>query len=58
MAHAVSPALVDGAVGLVFAPGGKLGRALKFTIADGRIVDVDIVMDPARLQAITLGVLD
>lgn len=58
MAHAVRPALVDGAVGLVFAPGGKLARALRFTIAAGRITNVDIVMDPARLRALTLGVLD
>ena len=57
MAHAVQPALINGAVGLVFAPGGRLTRALNFTIADGRIVQVDVIADPARLTKLELAVI-
>jgi|SRR5579872_3999540 len=45
--------LVDGTVGLVWAPGGRVSRALKLTVANGRIVEADIIADPA-----TLGELD
>ena len=58
MAPSMQPALVDGSVGLVLAPEGRLSRALRFTIADGRIVAVDVVADPERLRALTLAVLD
>ena len=57
MAHAVQPALINGAVGLVFAPGGRLTRALNFTIADGRIVQVDVIADPVRLSELELAVI-
>jgi RNA polymerase sigma-70 factor (ECF subfamily) len=50
-------ALVDGSVGLVWAPRGHLYRALKFTISGGKIVHVDIVADPARLRDLNLAVL-
>jgi RNA polymerase sigma-70 factor (ECF subfamily) len=51
------PALVDGSVGLVWAPRGRLLRALKFTITDGKIVQVDIVADPARVRALDIALL-
>ena len=54
----VQPALVDGSPGLVFAPGGKLARALRFSFgADGRIASFELVTEPARLAAIEVGVL-
>lgn len=49
--------LLDGAVGLVWAPKGRLSRALRFTIAHGKIVDVDVIADLARLHALDLAVL-
>ena len=58
MAPFIQPALVDGSVGLVLAPEGRLSRALRFTIADRRIVAVDVVADPERLRALTLAVLE
>ena len=58
MARFVQPALVDGAVGLVLAPGGRLSRALRFTLAGGKIAHVDVVADPARLRQLTLAVLE
>ena len=51
------PALVDGSVGVVFAPQGKLSRVLRLTIANGRIVQADIIAEPARLRELDLAVL-
>ena len=56
--ESVQPALVDGSPGLVFAPGGKLARALRFTFdADGRIAMFELITEPARLEAIEVAVL-
>ncbi len=56
--ESVQPALVDGSPGLVFAPGGRLARALRFRFAaDGRIASFELVTDPARLEAIEIAVL-
>jgi RNA polymerase sigma-70 factor, ECF subfamily len=57
-ARFVHPAVVNGSVGLVFAPGGKLSRALSFTLANGRIVEVEIITDHERLQQLDLSLLD
>jgi len=50
--------LVDGQVGLVLAPHGRLTRALRFTIEHGKITEVDVVADPARLRRLDLAALD
>jgi RNA polymerase sigma-70 factor (ECF subfamily) len=49
---------VNGTVGLVFAPRGKLSRALSFTVANGKIKQVDIITDRDRLQQLDLSILD
>jgi RNA polymerase sigma-70 factor (ECF subfamily) len=49
------PAMVDGSVGIVVAPQGKLSRVLRFTIANGKIVQADIIAEPARLRELDLG---
>lgn len=54
----VQPALVDGSVGLIWAPGGQLRRVLRLTIAAGRISHIEIVGDPARLAEFEIAVLD
>jgi hypothetical protein len=51
------PALVDGAAGAVWAPGGRPRVVFGFTIADGRIVAIDLLADPERLDAMRLTVL-
>jgi RNA polymerase sigma factor (sigma-70 family) len=51
----VQPIVVDGEPGLVFAPRGRLVRVLKFTIANDRIVAVDLIGDSARLRALELS---
>jgi len=57
-ARFVQPVLVNGSVGVVFAPGGKLTRALSFTVANGKIVAAEIITDRDRLQQLDLSVLD
>ncbi|WP_344413084.1 sigma-70 family RNA polymerase sigma factor [Amycolatopsis minnesotensis] len=52
------PALVDGSVGLVMAPRGKLFLALSFTFSEDRITAVDVIADPDRLRGVALAVLD
>ena len=57
MAGMVEPMLVNGAVGLVWAPEGKASRALSFAIRDGKIAEVEIIAEPARLRDLELAVL-
>jgi Sigma-70, region 4 len=52
------PVLVNGAVGAIVAPGGRLFRVLMFTIARGKIAEIDVVGDPARLRELDFGVLN
>lgn len=57
-ARFVQPALVNGSVGLVMAPGGKLSRAISFTVANGKITQVEIITDRDRLKQLDLSLLD
>ncbi|MGH2985374.1 MAG: RNA polymerase subunit sigma-70, partial [Solirubrobacterales bacterium] len=52
------PALVNGAAGLVVAPRGRPFAVAGFTVADGKIVEIDILADPARVRELDLTVLD
>src|SRR5437763_7121542 len=56
-ARAARAALVNGAVGVIVAPQGRLLMVLRFTIGRGRIVAIDVVSDPARLRRLDLAVL-
>ena len=56
-AHFAQPALVNGAVGVVVAPRGRLFRVLYFTLTRGKIAQVDVIADPARLRQLDLAVL-
>jgi RNA polymerase sigma factor (sigma-70 family) len=55
LAHAARPALVNGAVGIVSAPGGKLFSVGGLTIKNGRIVEMDILADPERLARLDIA---
>lgn len=57
-AQAALPALIDGAVGLLVAPGGRLLLVLRPTIANGKIVAIDAVADPESLGRLDLAVLE
>ncbi len=51
-------ALVNGAVGVVVAPRGRTFAVLAFKVTNGKIVEIDVVADPARLHKLDLAVLD
>lgn len=57
-ARFVEPALINGSVGLLFAPHGRLLRALTFRVDGGKIVEVEIIAKPDRLQQLVLGVAE
>ena len=57
-AWAAQPALVNGAVGVIVAPRGRLTMVLELTIENGKIVAVDAITDPERLATLELAVLD
>jgi RNA polymerase sigma-70 factor (ECF subfamily) len=57
-AGALSPMLVDGELGLVHAPGGRLMRIAHVTIVGDRIQEVEIVGEPQKLQQANLQVLE
>ena len=50
-------ALVDGALGVVVAPQGRLLLVLNLTFAGDRIAAIDVVADPDRLEALDLSTL-
>lgn len=55
-AQAAQTALVNGAVGVIAAPRGKLAYVLQFTIRNGKIAEVDLISDPARIIRLDLAV--
>jgi len=57
-ARFAQPALVDGAVGAVWAPGGRPRVVFGFTITEGKIVAIDVLADPERLGRLDLALLD
>ncbi len=64
-AKAAQSALIDGKVGMVVAPQGRLVMVLLFTIgaeddahgAGGKITAIDVVADPARLAQLEIAIL-
>ena len=58
LARNAHPALVNGAVGIVTAPHGRLLRALRVTIANGRITELEVIGNPARLATLELATLE
>jgi RNA polymerase sigma factor (sigma-70 family) len=57
-ARAARAALVNGVVGVVVAPRGRLLMVLGFTIRGGKIVEIDAIADPDRLRRLDLSYLD
>jgi RNA polymerase sigma factor (sigma-70 family) len=52
------PALVNGAAGAVWAPGGRPRVVFSFTIASGKIVEIGLLADPERLSRLDLTILE
>jgi RNA polymerase sigma factor (sigma-70 family) len=48
----LQPALVNGAAGMVMSRHGRPLTVMGFTVADGKIAEIDAVADPRRLQRI------
>jgi RNA polymerase sigma factor (sigma-70 family) len=56
-ARVALPALIDGAAGAVWAPGGRPKVVFDFTISGDRITRIDLVMDPERLAVLDVVIL-
>src|SRR5512132_574712 len=58
LAPSVRPALVNGAAGAVVVPRGRPYAVIAFTVARGKIVEIDVLADPVRLGQLDLAVFD
>lgn len=56
-AVAARPLLVNGAVGVVVAPRGRLMMILDFSIREGKVVAIEAIAEPARVSTMKLAVL-
>ncbi|HEV2035696.1 MAG TPA: sigma-70 family RNA polymerase sigma factor [Candidatus Dormibacteraeota bacterium] len=56
-ARAAQPALVNGVPGAVWAPGGQPRVVFDFTISGGKIVKIEMLGDPERLDQLDLAML-
>jgi hypothetical protein len=50
------PAIVNGNAGVIVVPGTKPIAVVGFTVEDGRIVEIDVVANPAKLAHLGLAV--
>jgi RNA polymerase sigma factor (sigma-70 family) len=55
-ARGASTALIDGDAGAVWATGGQVRSAFVFTIEQGKITMIDLVMEPTRLAELDMEV--
>ena len=56
-ARAARAAIIDGEVGVVVAPRGRLFRILRFTFAGGKISQINVIGNKKELAAVDLAVL-
>jgi RNA polymerase sigma factor (sigma-70 family) len=52
-----APALINGSVGLILAPSGKLSRVVMFSFANAKVTRIEAIGDPARLRELDIAVL-
>jgi RNA polymerase sigma factor (sigma-70 family) len=57
-ARAAVFALIDGAAGFVWAPGGQVRGVVQFTVRDGRVVALDVTGDEERIRTLDVVLLD
>jgi RNA polymerase sigma factor (sigma-70 family) len=57
-ARSARAVLVDGALGVVVAPRGRLLVVLRLVIDGDHVTEIDVVGDPARLRELRLAVVD
>jgi RNA polymerase sigma factor (sigma-70 family) len=58
LARFARPALVNGAVGFVVTPEGRPASIVGVIVQGEKIVEVDVIADPARLRELDLTILD
>jgi RNA polymerase sigma factor (sigma-70 family) len=54
----IRPALINGTPGIISSRDGQPFSVIGFTVTDGRITEIDILMDPERLRQLDLSALD
>jgi len=54
----IEPVLINGAPGIISSRDGKPFSVIGFTVTAGQITEIDILMDPDRLQELDLSALD
>ncbi len=52
----VRPALVNGAAGAVVAPPGGVFSVMAFTVTNGKIAQIDVLLEPERLERLDLTI--
>jgi RNA polymerase sigma-70 factor (ECF subfamily) len=52
------PALVNGAVGIIVAPRGKLSLVISFVVKEDKIAEIDVISDPGRFHSLDLAILE
>ena len=52
----VRPALINGAAGAVVAPAGRVFSVMAFTVTNGKITQIDVLVDPERLRQLNLAI--
>jgi len=52
----VRPALVNGAAGAVVAPPGRVFSVMAFTVTNGKIAQIDVLLDPERLERLDVSI--
>ena len=54
----ITPALINGTPGIISSRDGQPFSVIGFTVTDGKITEIDILMDPERLRQLDLSALD
>ena len=57
-AQGARPMLVNGSIGVVVAPLGRLLFVLELTVEDGKITEIDMIADQERISQLDLAVLN
>jgi RNA polymerase sigma-70 factor (ECF subfamily) len=57
VARFARPALVNGSIGIVVVPGGRLRIVIRCTVKEHKITEMDVIAEPARIRELNLAVL-
>jgi RNA polymerase sigma-70 factor (ECF subfamily) len=54
-AQGIELALVDGSFGAAWAPGGRPRAAFTFSFANGKVSEIEVIVDPTRLREMSIS---